>query len=175
MVDKLLEIKKELKLDEDFQFDSDDMVNNPESDSRKVFDAMIQKTVNQKANQIVQQQETKAQTEAYKSHVNNSAKEFIEKNGLTEQEFDNFVQEAQHKFQTVGMTFDDMYLIVNKDKAAANVANNTKKDMLNQMKNVRDIPASQGASNNAGQPVSQNDAVFDALLNSDGNIEELLG
>ena len=169
------DIKKELKLDEDFQFDSDDMINNPESDSRKVFDSMIQKTVNEKANQIVQQQESKAQQEAYKNHVASTAKEFIEKNGLTEQEFDNFVQEAQHKFQTVGMTFDDMWLIVNKDKAATNVANSTKKDMLNQMKNVRNIPTSQGASNNAGEPASQNDSVFDALLNSDGNIEELLG
>ena len=56
-----------------------------------------------------------------------------------------------------------------------NVANATKKDMLTQMKNVRDIPTSQGASNNAGKPNSQNDDVFDALLNSDGNIEELLG
>ena len=47
--------------------------------------------------------------------------------------------------------------------------------MLNQMKGVRNIPTSQGASNNAGAPVSGTDAAFDALLNSDGNIEELLG
>ena len=107
--------------------------------------------------------------------MNNQAKDFMQKNGLTEQEFQNFVQEAQHKFQTEGMSFDDMWLIVNKDKAVQNVANSTKKDMLNQMKNVRNIPTSQSASNNAGQVNNPTNSVFDALLDSDGNIEKLLG
>ena len=73
------------------------------------------------------------------------------------------------------MTFDDMWLIMNKNKAAQNIAKSTKNDMLNQMKGVRDIPTSQSASNNAGKANSQQDDVFDALLASDGNIEELLG
>ena len=73
------------------------------------------------------------------------------------------------------MSFDDMWLIVNKNKAQQNVAASTKKDMLKQMKSVRNIPTSQSATNNAGVATSQNDNVFDALLNSDGNIEELLG
>ena len=176
------DVRKRLGLDEDFEFDSNDMVSNPSSDSRKVFDDMVTKTVNQKANQIIQQQdaeakqeEVQAQQAAYTEHLDGAAKEFIQRNGLTKQEFQNFVQEAQHKFKTEGMSFDDMYLIVNKGKAAQNVANSTKSDMLNQMKNVRNIPTSQGASNNAGRPNNQNDNVFDALLNSDGNIEELLG
>ena len=73
------------------------------------------------------------------------------------------------------MTFDDMYLIMNQGQVNQNVANATKKDMLNQMKNVRNIPTSQGNANNAGKANNVTDNVFDALLNSDGNIEELLG
>ena len=64
---------------------------------------------------------------------------------------------------------------MNQGRVSQNVANATKNDMLNQMKNVRDIPTSQSAANNAGKPNNVNDGVFDALLNSDGNIEELLG
>ena len=169
------DVKKQLKLDDDFQFDADEMISNPESDSRKVFDAMVSKQVNAKASQIVQQQEAKAQQQAYNSHLNKAAVDFIQRNGLTKDEFQNFDQEAQHKFKTEGMSFDDMYLIVNKGKAAQNVANSTREDMLNQMKSVRDIPTSQSASNNAGEPKNQTDNVFDSLLNSDGNIEELLG
>tara|TARA_R100000458_G_C8249803_1_gene226995 strand:- start:273 stop:1163 length:891 start_codon:yes stop_codon:yes gene_type:complete len=169
------DMKTQLGLDEDFEFDPDDMIKNPKSDSRKVFDAMVNQQVNQKASQIIQQQNAEAEQAAYKQHLGKSAQDFITRNGLTEQEFTNFVQEAEHKFKTEGMTFDDMWLIVNKGKAAANVANSTKKDMLNQMKNVRDIPTSQSSANNAGEPVGKNDAVFDALLGSDGNIEELLG
>ena len=168
-------IKEQLELDEDFAFDPDDMVSNPESDSRKVFDTMVDKIVRKRANEIVGNLKQESERENYNSLMESRARDFAAKQGLTKEEMQNFINEANHKMQTEGMTFDDMWLIVNKDKAAQNVANSTKKDMLNQMKNVRDIPTSQSASNNAGKPNSQNDNVFDALLNSDGNIEELLG
>lgn len=169
------DIKTNLNLDENFEFDPDEMVKNPESDSRKVFNTMVGDLVDKKANQIVQQQEEKGQAEAYQQQVGAHAKDFMKRNGLTVDEFQNFVGEAQERFSNKGMTFDDMYLIINKGKVNQNVANATKNEMLTQMKNVRNIPTSQSASNNAGNPVSHNDNVFDALLNSDGNIEELLG
>ena len=169
------DIKKQLKLDEDFAFDADEMVNDEKSDSRKVFNTMVDKIVQQRTGQIMNGMEREAQEENYKASLNQQAQKFMQTNGLTESEFKDFVERAQNKFQTEGMTFDDMWLIVNKGQAAQNVANSTKTDMLKQMKNVRDIPTSQSASNNAGKPVSQDDGVFDALLNSDGNIEELLG
>ena len=68
-----------------------------------------------------------------------------------------------------------MYLLVNRGKHSQNVANATKSDMLKQMKNVRDIPVSQSSSNNAGSVNNPNDSLFDTLLNSDGNIDELFG
>ena len=94
---------------------------------------------------------------------------------MTQEEFQAFATEAQSRISERGITFDDMYAMVNQNKVNANVANATKKDMINQMKNVRDIPTSVGSANNAGQVNDANDRAFDALLNSDGNIEELLG
>ena len=164
-----------LKLDENFVFDPDEMVGDENSDSRKVFNAMVNKIVDKKANQIVGNLDAEAAKDAHNAKLDAQAQAFIQKNGLTKQEFMNFVQEAQHKFSTQGMSFDDMWLIVNKNKAANNIANSTKQDMLNQMKGVRNIPTSQSSSNNAGKPNNVNDDVFDALLGSDGNIEELLG
>ena len=169
------DMKKQLKLDEDFQFDPDDMISNPESDSRKVFDSMVSNIVNQKANEIVNQQAQQAQQTRHTETVKKQANEFMQKHGMTEDEFRAFATEAQSRINERGITFDDMYAMVNQNKVNANVANATKKDMLNQMKNVRDIPASVSNANNAGKPNNQNDNVFDALLNSDGNIEELLG
>ena len=169
------DIKSQLKLDEDFEFDPDDMVKNQDGDSRKVFNAMVDKIVQQRIGETVANIDARNSEEAYNQNLDEQARAFIKKNGLTKDEFMNFVQEAQHKFSNEGMSFEDMWLVVNKNKAAANIADSTKKDMLNQMKGVRDIPTSQSASNNAGKANSQNDNVFDALLNSDGNIEELLG
>ena len=168
-------IKEQLKLDEDFQFDPDDMVSNPESDSRKVFDNMVSNIVNQKANEIINQQNQQAEQSRHNETVKKQAAEFMQKHGMTEDEFRAFATEAQSRINERGITFDDMYAMVNQNKVNANVANATKKDMINQMKNVRDIPTSVGSSNNAGKTNSINDDAFDALLNSDGNIEELLG
>ena len=169
------DVKKTLKLDEDFEFDPDDMVNNPDSDSRKVFISMVGNIVNKKANEVVNQQQQQAAQVQQQQAIKGQAAAFIKKHGLTKDEFEAFAKEAQQKIQTNGITFDDMYMLINQGKVSQNVANATKNDMLNQMKNVRDIPTSVSNANNAGQPVSQNDSVFDSLLNSDGNIEDLLG
>ena len=169
------DIKSKLKLDEDFQFDPDEMVSNPDSDSRKVFDSMVNNIVNKKASEIIQQQQGEASKHNFNESVKKQAAAFMQKHGMTTDEFRAFTQEAQSRIKQNGITFEDMYTMMNQGKVSQNVANATKNDMLNQMKNVRDIPASVGSANNAGKANNQNDNVFDALLNSDGNIEELLG
>ena len=168
-------IKEQLKLDDDFEFDPDEMVTNPDSDSRKVFDNMVSNIVNKKTNEIVSQQNQQAEKIRHQDSVKKQATEFMEKHGMTQDEFQAFATEAQARISERGITFDDMYAMVNQNKVNANVANATKKDMINQMKNVRDIPTSVGSANNAGKVNDINDRAFDALLNSDGNIEELLG
>ena len=74
------------------------------------------------------------------------------------------------------LTLDDIHYLINRDKANTNVADATKKDMLNQMKNVRNIPASASGANSQGDSRgSFEDEVFDALIGSDGNIDNLFG
>tara|TARA_Y100000593_G_scaffold7751_1_gene14418 strand:- start:1515 stop:2384 length:870 start_codon:yes stop_codon:yes gene_type:complete len=168
-------VKEQLNLDEDFEFDTEDMVADPDSKSRKVFNTMVDGVVQKRANEILQNEQVKAQQAQQKVALRQKAEDFKAKHSMTEEEFSAFVTEAQTKFSQQGLSFDDMYMLVNRGKVNQNVANATKADMLNQMKNVRDIPASQGSSNNAGAKSNQNDDVFEALLSSDGNIEELFG
>ena len=74
------------------------------------------------------------------------------------------------------MTLDDAYYLLIKDQAATNVANNTKSDMLNQMKNVRNIPATASDSNNQGTSRRDpNDSVFDSIVGSDNDVDNLFG
>ena len=47
--------------------------------------------------------------------------------------------------------------------------------MLTQMKNVREIPTSQGNANNAGEKNSHEDDIFDALNSVDGNLDNMFG
>ena len=74
------------------------------------------------------------------------------------------------------MTLDDAYYLINKDMQAKNIANNTKKDMLDQMKNVRNIPASASDSNNQGDSNQTPDnKLFDQMAGLDEDVDNLFG
>ena len=70
---------------------------------------------------------------------------------------------------------DDIYYLKNRENAASNVANNTKQEMLGQMKAVRDIPMSASNANSAPDERSPDDAIFDILKGMDDGAENLFG
>ena len=74
-----------------------------------------------------------------------------------------------------GITFDDMYAMVNQSKVNANVADATKKDMLNQMKNVRSIPTSASGANSQKVNKSEDREIFENILGFDGGVDNLFG
>ena len=74
------------------------------------------------------------------------------------------------------MTLDDLYLIMNKDQTNKNIADATKTDVLNQMKNVREVPQSVAAVNSMGTAnKSDDDKIFESILGSDASLDELFG
>ena len=90
---------------------------------------------------------------------------------MSDEEYNSMVEKAKG----YTLTLDDVYHLVNKDKAAANVANSTKQDMLQQMNNVRNIPTTASASNNQGDTQSPTDGLFDTMLDLDGGVDKLFG
>ena len=91
---------------------------------------------------------------------------------MSKEQYVDFKNAAKQR----NLSLDDVYYLLNKDKANQNVANNTKKDMLNQMKNVRDIPTTASDSNNQGTAqASPTDSMFDAMLGVDGDVDNLFG
>ena len=91
---------------------------------------------------------------------------------MTDEEYNSFVGRAKEHI----LTLEDIHYLLNKDKTAANTANSTKKDMLNQMKNVRNIPASASGANSQGsKEQSMEDNVFNALKGVDDDLDNLFG
>ena len=169
-------VKEQLKLDEDFQFDTDDLVNNADSDSRKVFNTMVDKVVNQRATEILEREKTENIKYARKQKTKELALDFMQRSGMNEDQFADFVIAAKNRFSSQPLSFDDMYALMNKQNVNKNVANATKEEMLTQMKNVREIPTSQSGSNNAGDAkASPDDGIFDALMDVDGNLDNMFG
>jgi hypothetical protein len=162
-------IQEELKLDEDFIFDSQDAMSDPDSDSAKVLNAQVDKVVQKRVGQIVaaeKQNATKVQVEAQRRAQEN---EFREKRGMTDEQFESFKERAKGHI----LTLDDIDYLLNRDQANANVVQSTKSDMLNQMKNVRNIPTSASGANSQAEEKTPDNAIFDGILGLDGDLDNL--
>ena len=164
-------MQEQLGLDEDFVFDETEAMTDPNSDSAKLKEAYTQQLVDQKVNTILEQKEQQHAQANQQQRMNVEAKEFKAKNNMTDEQFNQMMELSKGR----RMTLDDIHYLVNKDTTTANVAKSTKQDMMNQMKNVRDIPASVGGINSPRAERSSQDQVFDALLGSDGDIDNLFG
>ena len=164
-------MQEQLGLDEDFVFDETEAMTDPNSDSAKLKEAYTQQLVDQKVNTIMQQKEQQHAQANQQQRMNVEAKEFKAKNNMTDEQFNQMMELSKSR----RMTLDDIHYLVNKDTTTANVAKSTKQDMMNQMKNVRDIPASVGGINSPRAERSSQDQVFDALLSSDGGVDDLFG
>ena len=165
-------VQERLGLAEDFEYDQSESIENPDSDSAKVFNAHIDSMVQGRVNDVLGKEKQKAQMTQRQIAQRRQEVEFKKKHNMSDEQFGELVNKAKSHI----LTLDDVHYLVNRDQANQNVANSTKADMLNQMKNVRDIPASaSGANSQNDKSNSFEDDVFDALLGSDGNIDELFG
>ena len=164
-------VKERLNLSEDFIYDQTEALENPDSDSAKVFKAHIDGIVNKRVAGVLNREKKNAARVQEQIAKKAMEEEFKKKHNMSEDDYQKLVDAAKQRT----LTLDDIHYLVNRDQANANVATATKNDMLNQMKNVRDIPASASGANSQGASQSQDDQVFDALLGNDGELDNLFG
>ena len=164
-------IKEKLKLDDDFEFDPQEAISDPESDSAKLQNAHIDQLVQSRVNNVLGREKQNAAIQQQKFMQKRREVDFIKKHKMTPQEFSQFKNVAKNS----SLSLDDVYYLINKDKTEKNVANSTRKDMLNQMKNVRNMPVSQSNANSQAPPANADDKVFDALIGNDSDLDNLFG
>jgi hypothetical protein len=163
-------LQDRLGLDEDFQFNADDLAD-PESDSSKLLNAQVDAQVQARLKQVMTAERKQTQKGQANRKRAQEAKDFQERHKMTPKEFQAMMGEAGKR----RITLDDIYHLLNKDKVNQNVANNTKDDMLKQMKNVRNIPTSASGTNSAQVQSSPDGDVFDKIVGTDGDIDNLFG
>jgi len=165
-------IQDQLGLGEDFVFDAGEAMSDGGSDSAKLMNAHVDRMVQARVGQMIgaeKERAAKTQSEITRKQDETA---FRDKHGMTDQEYEGFVSAAKEHV----LTLEDIHYLLNKDKTAANTANSTKKDMLSQMKNVRNIPASLSGANSQGtKEQSVEDNLFDSLKGLDGDLDNLFG
>ena len=164
-------IQEQVGLDEDFIFDQQEAMTDPNSDSAKLMNAQVDKVVQARVGQILQAEKQNAQKINAEKGRQQIETDFQEKKGMNDEQFNEFKERAKNHI----LTLDDVDYLLNRDQANANVVQHTKTDMLNQMKNVRNIPATASGANSRAQDIDPNNAVFDTIMGTDGDLDNLFG
>ena len=164
-------IQEQLKLGEDFVFDQQEAMADPESDSARLMNAHVDQMVQNRVGQMLQVEKQRA-SQVQNARVRQSEEQaFREKNNMSAEQFEHFKENAKKHT----MTLEDINYLLNRDKAAQNVAQSTKQDMLNQMKNVRNMPTSASGANSQGETKTVDRDVFDNILGFDNDVDNLFG
>ena len=165
-------VTESLGLKDDFVFDQQDAVQNPDSDSGKVMNAHIDGIVKKRVGELARAEQARAQAMQAKAAKSNELEAFRKKKGMSKEQFRGFLNKAQSR----KLSLEDIDYLINKEQATTNTANSTKQDMLKQMKNVRNMPASaSGANSQSDGEGTSEDKVFDKLLGMDASIDKLFG
>jgi len=164
-------MQEQIGLDEDFIFDQQEAMTDPNSDSAKLMNAQVDKVVQARVGQILHAEKQNAQKINAEKGRQQIESDFQEKKGMNDEQFNEFKERAKNHI----LTLDDVDYLLNRDQANANVVQHTKTDMLNQMKNVRNIPATASGANSRAQDIDPNNAVFDTIMGTDGDLDNLFG
>jgi hypothetical protein len=159
-----MSIKERLGLDEDFVFDYDEALSDPNSSSAKLFNATVDGVVQRRLGDFAKQQSEQSRRASEETS-------FKAKHNVSDEDYQDLMNYAKsHK-----LTLEDVYYLKNRNNRDVEVANNTRNEVIQQMKNVRQMPTSIASSGNAQRETkSIDDAVFDKLLSQGSGLNELM-
>jgi hypothetical protein len=157
-------MKEKLQLSEDFVFDPDDAMSNPDSDSAKVLGATIDGVVQKRLNSVVSKQQAENKRYTMES-------EFRQRHQLSNEAWSSFLNFAKNKT----LELDDIYYLMNRGKREQNIAKNANQEVSNQMRRAQQKPQSLASTGSQPQPSkSAEDSVFEEILGIDSQLESVL-
>ena len=151
-------------LPEDFVFDADDAIRTPESDSAKVLGATVDGIVQRRLNGALKSQRQENQRLAKETA-------FRQQHEMSDTEWKDFVDFAKSK----SLELDDIYFLKNRQNREANIADNTRQQMADQMRKAQDQPRSLATAGSTQVEQSPDDSVFDAIAGLDSELDSAFG
>ena len=155
-------LKERLGVPEDFVFDYDEAISNSNSDSARVLGATIDGVVQQRLSAFANEQKEQNQL------VNEEAS-FKSRHELSDDQMGEVLNFAKSR----KLSLDDIYYLYNRENRDKNIANSARKEVTEQMKNVRQKPKSVSTAGSQSIEQSTDDLVFDQIASSGGGVEEL--
>ena len=155
---------EKLNLSEDFVFDADEAFSTPQSDSAKVLGATIDGIVQRRLGKALQGQKSE-------NHRLANETSFRSKHELSDDEWGTFVDYAKSK----SLELDDIYYLMNRKNRDEKIADSTRQEMHDKMRETQDRPNLLATTGGAQVERSTDDRVFDTILGVDSKLDEAFG
>ena len=152
---------EKLNLPEDFVFDADDAFATPQSDSAKVMGATIDGIVERRLGKALQGQKTE-------NHRLAKEATFRQKHEMDDDTWSTFVDFAKSK----SLELDDIYYLMNRKGRDGKIADSTRREMQEKMREVQQQPGSLATAGGAQVEESPDDRVLEALLGAESELEK---
>lgn len=144
---------EQFKLDKEFVFDMDDAVKNPDSDSAKVFQHMINASARSMMTSGLK--EFQQVQDAEHEEV-----ELREKHKLSDKDFADFMRYADENT----LTLEDIYTLRNLRQRDSNIQSSARRDVIDQMNRAKANDRTALPGGNAGFDPNDDDQVFDLIF-----------
>jgi hypothetical protein len=154
-------MNQQLNLDEDFVFDPDEAFQKPDSDSAKVMGATIDGIVQRRLNNVLKNQQAENAKMAKET-------QFKQKMNMSDEEWSEFTEFAKSK----SLELEDIYYLMNRKNRDAQIADSTREQIQNKMKEVQQQPSTLATQGSIPVEKSTDDNVFDTILGTDSELEK---
>ena len=154
-------MNQQLNLDEDFVFDPDEAFQKPDSDSAKVMGATIDGIVQRRLNNVLKNQQAENAKMAKET-------QFKQRMDMSDEEWSEFTEFAKSK----SLELEDIYYLMNRKNRDAQIADSTREQIQNKMKEVQQQPSTLATQGSIPVEKSTDDNVFDTILGTDSELEK---
>ena len=155
---------EKMNLGEDFIFDPDEAVGNPESDSAKVLNATIDGVVQRKLNNELDKQKKEFTLERQLS-------DFKTKHDMNDSEWNDFKTFADNQ----SLSLDDIYYLKNRGLRENNIAKSASNDAVRKVQETQQRPKSLATKGSTKVGTSEEGQIFDSILGIDKELENAFG
>ena len=157
-------MKDKFELDEDFVFDPDEAMSDTGSDSAKVLNATIDGVVQRRLNETLSKQQMENR------RLSDEAS-FRAQHDLTQNQWEDFTKFAKNKT----LELEDILYLKNRETREQNIAKEASKGVAAHMRDTQSRPRSLATSGSAQVDKSADDQIFDSILGSDREFDNIFG
>ena len=155
---------EKLNLGEDFIFDPDEAVSNPNSDSAKVLNSTIDGVVQRRLNNELDKQKKEFTLE---KQIN----DFRQKHDMNDSEWNDFKKFADNQ----SLSLEDIYYLKNRGQREDNIAKSASQNAVRKGQDTQERPKALATQGSTKVETSDEGQLFDTILGIDKELENAFG